>query len=179
MDAYTGEIRMIAGCYAPEGWALCDGRLLERYSYPELFSLFGRTYGEDGTSTFRLPDLRGRIPVHCKTGSSSWSLGRKPGTEQETISEAQMAPHNHPMQASRRTPYSKEVANNIICNAGGVKFYRKSASGEAKETSLALQTIDFAGGDSAHKNLMPYLCINFIVCLQGTYPPRPDEITNK
>ncbi len=178
MDAYTGEIRMIAGTYAPRGWAICDGRLLKIAEYPELVPLFGRTYGGDGVKTFGLPDLRGRLPAHCQDSFSPWTLGRKVGTEQETISEAQMAPHNHPMQGSSRTPYSQEVANNIVCNTDEVKFYKKTAS-TARQTSLYVESVGVVGGGSAHNNLMPYLCINFIVCLEGTYPPPADKTANK
>ncbi|MDD5698331.1 MAG: tail fiber protein [Victivallaceae bacterium] len=175
MDAYTGEIRMIAGIYAPRGWALCDGRILQVREYQILFALFGRTYGGNGITTFGLPDLRGRLPAHCESGSSTWQRGYKVGREQETLSPAQMASHNHPMQASRKSPNSRKVANNIICNTKPVKFYRPSPSAPDKETSLCPLAVDFIGGDAPHNNLMPYQCINFIVCLEGEWPPRPES----
>jgi microcystin-dependent protein len=171
MDAYVGEIRMIACDYPPQGWAICNGQMLNTSEYQDLFSLFGWKYGGRG-ATFGVPDLRGRIPVHC---NDSWSLGQSEGNEQETLTERQMPSHNHAFQASKRTPCNKKVANNIICNTGDVKFYRKQPSSPARETSLCEGAVDYAGGSEAHSNMMPYQCINFIVCLRGAFPPRPDK----
>ncbi|MDD5698337.1 MAG: tail fiber protein [Victivallaceae bacterium] len=172
MEGYTGQIKIFAGPYAPVGWAFCDGQVLKIQKYPALYSLFTTTYGGDGTTTFGLPDLRGRLPVHCESGSELWKLGKPVGRERTGLDLSQMAVHNHLLQASSGTRNSRTVATNMICNTSPISFYKQHPSAPDKETALSSETVRSVGNGKSHTNLMPYLCVNFIVCLNGTYPPR-------
>ncbi|MDD5597014.1 MAG: tail fiber protein [Victivallaceae bacterium] len=172
MEAYTGQIKIFAGNFAPRNWAFCDGQILKIQEYPALYSLFNTTYGGDGKNTFALPDLRGRIPVHCQIQEAQWRLGSRTGKERETLSLTQMPSHSHPMQASGQTRDSQKVKDNIMCNTSPINFYKQYLSSEGKVASLSPMAIEKAGNNQTHNNLMPYLCVNFIICLAGTYPQR-------
>ncbi|MDD5698334.1 MAG: tail fiber protein [Victivallaceae bacterium] len=169
MEGYIGQIKIFAGNYAPVDWAFCDGQALQIQEYMELYSLFGTTYGGDGTTTFGLPDLRGRIPVHLNT-AAQWQLGNQVGNEQETLSVTQIPSHIHPMQASNHSRSIQTVEGSMVCNTSPINFYKNQASSPDKETSLSPEAVDSTGNGLPHYNLMPYLCINFIVCLKGVYP---------
>ncbi len=170
-EPFVGEIRMFAGNFAPRGWAFCDGQLLAVSQNDALFSLLGTIYGGDGRTTFGLPDLRGRIPIHAGTGPglSPRRLGAKFGTEQETLTVSQLPGHTHtPWGASNGTP-----VNTSPLNAAPAKptpnIYATTRTATASMNSGSVTGV---GGSGSHTNLMPFLCVNFIIALFGIYPSR-------
>ncbi len=169
-EPFVGEIRMFAGNFAPRGWAFCDGQLLAVSQNDALFSLLGTIYGGDGRTTFGLPDLRGRIPLHQGTGPglSPRRLGSKGGSENVTLTTNQLASHSHDWNANTAPATGDAPQGKVVAEAAGPSFYKATG-----------QTIDFAsdmiantGGSGPHTNLMPTLCINFIIALFGIYPSR-------
>lgn len=169
-EPFVGEIRMFAGNFAPRGWALCDGQLLAVSQNDTLFSLFGTIYGGDGRTTFGLPDLRGRIPIHQGQGPglSTRRLGSKSGSEKVTLTTNQMPSHTHSWVATSAAAQNTQPEGRRPATAGGFVY----ASGSA--TALSAKTLDTAktGGSQPHDNLMPFLCINYIVALFGIFPSR-------
>jgi microcystin-dependent protein len=163
---YVGEIRMFAGNFAPAGWMFCEGQLLPISENETLFQLIGTTYGGDGQSTFALPDLRGRIPIHQGNG---FILAENGGAEEITLTVQQIPAHTHPMlatidAASGTAPNS----NNIVArtsNATITPYGTDNPSG-----SLAAQSVGAVGGSQPHTNFQPYLCIDFIISLFGIFP---------
>lgn len=168
-EPFVGEIRMFAGNFAPRGWAFCDGQLLAVSQNDALFSLLGTIYGGDGRTTFGLPDLRGRIPLHQGTGPglSPRRLGSKGGTEKETLTTNQLASHSHDWNAN--TANSTVAAPQGKVLAGGTPRLFNPVD---QNTDLASSTIANTGGTQPHSNLMPTLCVNFIIALVGIYPSR-------
>ncbi len=167
-DQFLGEIRMFGGNFAPRGWAFLDGQLLAISQNNALFSLLGTVYGGDGRTTFALPDLRGRLPIHKGQGPGlpNFNQGSKAGTETETISVNKMPAHNHTPGVSSN-PASSPVPVGRVPAAAPVNAF----SAAAPDTDLAT-AIDATGGGQSHSNVMPFLCINFIVALQGIFPSR-------
>ena len=168
-EPFVGEIRMFAGNFAPRGWAFCDGQLLAVSQNDALFSLFGTIYGGDGRTTFGLPDMRGRIPIHAGHGPglSERRLGAKFGAETETLTVNQMPSHSHgPMQASTAAGVSNSVAGNVAANSPSVDLWIEDTP-IAKLSSQAVQSV---GGSRSHTNLMPFLCVSFIISLFGIFP---------
>lgn len=167
-EPFVGEIRMFAGNFAPRGWAFCDGQLLAVSSNDALFSLLGTIYGGDGRTTFGLPDLRGRIPIHMGTGPglSNRRLGAKLGTEQETLTLSQLPSHNHLVKASNSVGNSKSGPQIAAGNLARVY------SSEVANIELNAASITNTGGSQSHSNLMPTLCVHFIIALFGIYPSR-------
>lgn len=168
-EPFVGEIRMFAGNFAPRGWAFCDGQLLAVSQNDALFSLLGTIYGGDGRTTFGLPDLRGRIPIHAGTGPglSPRQLGAKGGEENVTLTVNQLPSHNHPMQGSNDQATSPTGSGQVFARAGGFAY-----SGRPSPQNLAATSVTAVGGSRSHTNLMPFLCIHFIIALFGIYPSR-------
>lgn len=169
---YLGEIRMFAGNFAPLNWNLCDGSLLNIAEYDALFSLLGTTYGGDGETTFRLPDMRGRVPIHR---SLDYTLGSGGGNEQTFLNAANLPPHTHAMSASSSAPAPATSAIDITAAAAyvpasPVKPRLYAAPGAS--VAMAAGTVQSTGGSQPHNNMAPYLGINFIICLFGVYPSR-------
>lgn len=168
-DQYLGEIRMFAGNYAPEGWAMCNGQLLSISENAALFSLIGTTYGGDGQTTFALPDLQGRVPVHMGTNAAtgtSYALAQKGGTETVTLAADQLPKHTHAVNAQSGAGTSSAAANNYWA-ASPVKMYANAAPNGVMGPAIRM-----AGGNMAHNNVMPYFAVSFIIALQGTYPSQ-------
>lgn len=165
---YVGEIRIFGGIFAPVGWAICQGQLLPISEYDVLFNLIGTTYGGDGQSTFQLPDLRGRAPVHFGTGQSGtpYTLGQTGGVEQVTLTKAQLPAHNHGFAVTTATGTQPNPGNNLLANSQGPQPYIQ----EPPDGNLNPNTITNAGGSAPHTNLQPLMCLNFIIALFGTYP---------
>ena len=160
---YVGEVRMFGGNFAPAGWMFCDGSLLPISENETLFQLIGTTYGGDGQSTFALPDLRGRLPIHQGSG---FQLAQTGGSETVTLTTQQIPAHTHAMVASG------DAANQITDN-GGVVAVPPSLSmyyTATPDTALNASTITQVGGNQPHTNFQPYLCINFIISLFGIFP---------
>ena len=175
-EPFTGEIRMFAGNFAPRGWAFCDGQLLAVSQNDALFSLFGTIYGGDGRTTFGLPDCRGRIPLHQGTGPglSNRRLGAKGGAENVTLTVNQLSSHSHDAMANTNTANYPDLPGRMLAAtdaAAGDQFY-KQASQSPTIKDMAPTMVGNTGGSRSHTNLMPSLCVNFIVSLFGIYPSR-------
>jgi microcystin-dependent protein len=166
---FIGEIRMFAGNFAPLGWAFCQGQLLPISENEALFSLFGTTYGGDGETTFGLPDLRGRVPIHAGSGPGllTRNLGESAGTEEVTLTVNQMPNHSHPWLASGDPAEDGSPAGHTTATLTGSNFY-----GSGTPIAMSSQGIPATGGSQPHSNLMPTLCVNFIVSLFGIYPSQ-------
>jgi microcystin-dependent protein len=173
-EPFVGEIKMFAGSFAPRGFALCDGQLLAVSQNDALFSLFGTIYGGDGKSTFGLPDLRGRIPLHQGRGPglSDRGLGSKGGAEKETLTLNQVPVHAHRGQASENAATATTLSGNVLARINVVDEDRFYVEPGGIQNPLVRGTVANAGGSQSHSNLMPTLCINFIVALVGIYPSR-------
>ncbi|MGR3276433.1 phage tail protein [Acaryochloris marina NIES-2412] len=170
-EPFVGEIRMFAGNFAPRGWALCDGQLLAVSQNDSLFSLLGTIYGGDGRTTFGLPDLRGRVPIHAGSGPglTNRSLGSKSGTETETLTVNQLPSHTHELQGTTNIGTQPNPGGYVLATNTSMKPY---AVNETLDATLASQSISNLGGSQSHTNLQPFLCINFIIALFGIYPSR-------
>ena len=169
-EPFVGEIRMFAGNFAPRGWAFCDGQLLAVSQNDALFSLFGTIYGGDGRTTFGLPDLRSKIPLHQGTGPglSPRRLGSKTGVEKVTLTTNQLASHTHDMNGNSAAATGTAPAGKVVATTSPLRLYKQVD----QNASLASSSIANAGGSQAHTNLMPTLCVHFIVALFGIYPSR-------
>jgi microcystin-dependent protein len=162
---YVGEIRMFGGNFAPAGWMFCEGQLLPISENETLFQLIGTTYGGDGESTFALPDLRGRIPIHQGNG---FILAETGGAEEITLTVQQIAAHGHPMLGSRDGANTNSPTNNVfgLSSGSGVKPYAT----DQPLTTLQPSSILSVGGSQPHTNFQPYLCVDFIISLFGIFP---------
>jgi microcystin-dependent protein len=160
---YVGEIRMFAGNFAPAGWMFCEGQLLPISENETLFNLIGTTYGGDGQSTFALPDLRGRIPVHQGNG---FILAENGGAEEITLTVQQIPAHTHPLLATTSVATDITASGRLPAQTGTFDFYQTTSA----STAMAPQAISPVGGSQPHTNFQPYLCINFIISLFGIFP---------
>jgi len=161
---YVGEIRMFAGNFAPAGWMFCEGQLLPISEYETLFNLIGTTYGGDGQSTFALPDLRGRIPLHQGNG---FTLAETGGAEEITLTVSQIPAHSHPFLASTNNGGSANAQANVLARAVGGTFFYIS---DPPNNNMNAGSISSVGGSQPHTNFQPYLCVNFIISLFGIFP---------
>ncbi len=160
---YVGEIRMFAGNFAPAGWMFCEGQMLPISEYETLFNLIGTTYGGDGQSTFALPDLRGRLPLHMGGG---YTLAETGGVEEITLTVNQIPAHSHPVLASASNAMSTLAYENVPAATRSVEVY---TSGSVT-ANLAASANGSVGGSQAHTNFQPYLCVDFIISLFGIFP---------
>jgi microcystin-dependent protein len=166
-DPFLSEIRIMSFSFAPKGWALCNGQTLPINQNQPLFSLLGTTYGGNGSSTFALPDLRGRIPIHMGQG---FTLGERGGEANHTLVISEIPTHMHLAEgagpAADMTVNVKGAANNVLANA--LNLYAPPTN----LTSLHPTTISNAGGSQPHSNMQPYLTLNFAIALQGIFPSQ-------
>ena len=160
---YVGEIRMFAGTYEIAGWMFCDGRLLPISEYETLFNLIGTTYGGDGESTFALPDLRGRLPLHQGNG---FTLAETGGVETVTLSVQQMPAHSHALLGSNDIANSPNPGQSVLARSGQINAFLNANPSVA----MAPQFVGSIGGSQPHDNFQPYLCINFLISLFGKFP---------
>jgi len=169
---FVGEIRMFSGNFAPRSWAFCDGQLMAISQNDALFSLLGTIYGGDGTTTFGLPDLRGRVPLGEGTGSglSPRRLGSKSGAEKITLTRAQVPSHTHSLQADLDAAKASTPTGRVLGNVAPYEMYEDFRSLDI--IPLNEDCIGTAGGGQPHANMMPSLCVNFIIALFGVYPSR-------
>ena len=163
---YVGEIRMFAGNFAPAGWMFCEGQLLPISENETLFQLIGTTYGGDGESTFALPDLRGRIPIHQGNG---FILAETGGAEEITLTVNQIPAHTHPALATT-TGADSNVPNQNNTVARGSLATITPYGQDAPLTNLHPSSIGPVGGSQPHTNFQPYLCVDFIISLFGIFP---------
>lgn len=170
---YVGEIRMFAGNFAPVGWAFCDGRLLPISENETLFNLIGTTYGGDGQSTFALPDLRGRLPVHQANG---FTIGQMGGVEEVTVVPGQIPvnAHTHALAVLSIKGDSTTPTNGILAPVPGETMYSATASPDTALAESCIAPANSTGGTaaSAHTNMQPYLCVDFIISLFGIFPSQ-------
>lgn len=160
---YVGEIRMFAGNFAPSGWMFCEGQLLPISEYETLFNLIGTTYGGDGQSTFALPDLQGRLPIHMGNG---FTLAETGGVETVTLTVSQTPVHTHALLATSSTATQQSPSPNVFAEATLFNPYINTPPTAA----MAPQAVGTAGGSQPHENFQPYLCIDFIISLFGIFP---------
>jgi len=159
---YVGEIRMFAGNFAPAGWMFCQGQLLPISENETLFQLIGTTYGGDGQSTFALPDLRGRLPLHQGNG---FILAETGGAEEITLTVNQIAAHSHPLIATGGSANSTDPTGRLAAKPSK-NLYRPGAA----PNPMAVQAVSGTGGSQPHTNFQPYLCVDFIISLFGIFP---------
>lgn len=162
---YVGEIRMFAGNFAPAGWMFCEGQLLPISENQTLFNLIGTTYGGDGQSTFALPDLRGRIPLHQGNG---FTLAETGGAEEITLTINQIPAHSHPYLATSNPGASTNPNPNLTANSPNVHVYIQDVT----DVNMSVQAVSNTGGSQPHTNFQPYLCIDFIISLFGIFPSQ-------
>jgi len=185
MDPIIGQIIMFGGNFAPRGWALCNGQLLPISQNTALFSILGTTYGGDGITTFGLPNLSGRVPIQAGQGEglSNYGLGQSGGVEGVTLDATTIPSHTH--TASAKMPYTEAPGDesmptdtNIFAEAivrksrtvlGKANIYKNMTSEEYKNLHVEVTPI---GGGHSHENRQPYLAVNYIIALQGTFPSR-------
>jgi len=162
---HVGEIRLFAGNFAPSGWMFCAGQLLPISENETLFNLVGTTYGGDGQSTFALPDLRGRIPVHQGNGVILAEAG---GAEEITLTTNQIPAHSHPLQATNDTATQANPGGQVLAQFSQANIFPYLE--DVPNVSLAPAAITPVGGSQPHTNFQPYLCINYIISLFGIFP---------
>jgi microcystin-dependent protein len=173
MDPYIGEIRLFAGNFAPRGWAFCDGSILPISRNTALFSLLGTQYGGDGRTTFALPDMRGRAPMHKGTGPglTTRDIGAAGGSPSVTLLTNEIPSHSHAVNSVSKTPATiTDPTQALWANSevrGGTEVYTPTAT-----TTMSPLAIGMTGASQPHNNQQPYLTLNFIIALEGVFPPR-------
>ncbi|MGE5704362.1 MAG: phage tail protein [Clostridia bacterium] len=165
-ESYLGEIRMFAGNFAPQGWALCNGQVISISENEALFALLGTTYGGDGQTTFALPDLQGRIPVHPST---AYTRGSKGGTETVTLVQNQLPIHTHIPNVNSTVSQGDTPVNSVWGKTSAQPIYSTSGT----TTPMNAQLLSPVGGNQPHDNMMPTTTISFIISLYGVFPPQP------
>jgi microcystin-dependent protein len=160
---YIGEIRMVGFNFAPAGWALCNGQLLAISEYETLYNLIGTTYGGDGQTTFALPNLQGRVPIHQ---GNDYVMGQLAGTETVTLTLSEIPVHSHQLNAQRAAGNLTGPTNGIWADSALEQF-----SSGPPTTSMAAG-LETSGGDQAHNNMPTFQCVNFVISLFGVYPSQ-------
>lgn len=163
---YVGEIRMFAGNFAPAGWMFCEGQLLPISQYETLFNLIGTTYGGDGQSTFALPDLRGRLPMHMGNG---FTLAETGGVEQVTLTVSQIPSHTHPCLATTNSATGSIPDGAYVAQGDqNINIYDPGAA----DATMSPLSVSNVGGSQPHSNFQPYLCVDFIISMFGIFPSQ-------
>lgn len=162
---FVGEIRMFGGNFAPVGWAFCQGQILPISENDVLFNLIGTTYGGDGQETFALPNLASRVPVHI---GAAFQIGQSGGTEAVTLTTSQIPAHSHLPQCSSVAGNDQSPANNVWAVSGS-NLYADNTNGPPS-VSMDPGALQSSGGSQPHDNMVPFLCINFIISLFGVFP---------
>lgn len=166
-EPFLSEIKVVSFNFPPKGWALCNGQFLPINQNQALFALLGTTYGGNGQTTFALPDLRGRVPIHVGSG---FTLGEKAGQEAHTITSQETPQHQHFFNAVTAQATTNTPTNALMLAASTPAFlYASSAS---NTTAMAPAAVTNVGGSQPHQNMAPYLVLNFIIALQGIFPSQ-------
>ena len=165
-EPFLAEIMIVGFNFPPRGWAFCDGQILPINQNQSLFSLLGTTYGGDGRTSFALPDLRSRTPIHKGSSGINPALGQKAGAETVTLNEAEMPQHDHVARANSANATTPIAAGNVLAAANNV--YKAATN----LLSLRTGTIPNVGGSQGHDNMQPYLTLAFVIALQGLFPSR-------
>lgn len=167
MDQFLGEIRMFGGNFAPTGWYFCNGSMLPISEHDALFALIGTTYGGDGITTFALPDLRGRIPVHAST-SGAYMMGQAGGNETRILTSANLPSHSHQMQVSGAAATSTQPGSSVVPAATtGITLYNNENVNPVNMSSGSISTV---GSSQPIPLMMPYLAFSFIIAYVGIFP---------
>jgi len=173
-DQYVGEIRMFAGKYAPQGWEFCNGQTLPINQYEVLYTLIGTTYGGDGRNDFKLPDLRGRLPLHNGTSKdsagndiSTYKLGQTGGAETVTLTDTQLPTHTHIVNAQEAIGTSTSPENTLWATSTSKQY-----STLVPNSTMSGSVVSSVGGNQAHSNMMPYLPVSFIIAVVGLFPSQ-------
>ncbi len=174
MDGYLGEIKMFAGTFAPVNWAFCHGQLLSVAQYQSLYALIGTQFGGDGTTTFGVPDLRGRVPVGAGTGPGLTPriAGQRGGAENVTLTTAQMPQHTHTVKCditSQGRQLQDTPQGNLPALLEGSTGY---AADETGNPLMKTDMLNESGGGQPHDNMPPWGCLQYIMCTEGLWPPR-------
>jgi microcystin-dependent protein len=173
-EPFIGEIKIVGFNFAPRGWAFCSGTLLPISQNTALFSILGTTYGGDGRTTFGLPDLRGRSPMHAGNGPglSNRTLGQRSGVETVTLNAGQMGAHAHTWQVADELGNQTTPANNALAQSptgrGGYLLYAADTATSAMASEVVADNV----GGAAHSNMQPALVVNFVIALVGFFPSR-------
>ena len=171
-NPFLAEIRIMSFNFAPKGWALCNGQLLQINQNQPIFALLGTTYGGDGRTTFALPNLQGRLALHMGQG---FSQGQRGGEEAHTVIMSEMPAHIHPANADGNHANANQtiptVANAKPGNASPALIYSKGGTG-MQAVAMNAQMVTSIGGSQPHENRQPYLCLNFCIALQGIFPSQ-------
>ena len=165
-EPFLAEIRIFGFNFAPRGWAFCDGQILPINQNQSLYSLLGTTYGGDGRTSFALPDLRGRVPIHVSDGNR---LGQKSGEETHALTVQEMPAHHHAFQASSGAASTQAGAGNVLGSTDGAGLYVDKAM---RSVAMSADQITEAGGGQPHENRQPFQVLNFCIALQGLFPSR-------
>jgi len=166
--AYVGEVRLVGFNFAPVGWALCAGQLMAISQNTTLYNLIGTTYGGDGQSTFALPNLQGRIPVHQgSSGGGNYVIGQTGGAETVPLTLNQYPIHNHNLIGSGNPGAGNNPSGNLVCS--GLKVYFNENPATAMNQSMVGSS---GGGSQPHDNRQPYQVLNWIISLFGVYPAQ-------
>ena len=170
-EPFLAEIRIVGFNFAPRGWAFCDGQILPINQNQSLYSLFGTTYGGDGRTSFALPDLRGRVPIHVgqSNGGANHSLGQKSGEETHTLAANEISPttHSHDLQAAAVPADAADPDGNVLAGTEAELYAQPGALVE-----MSPNAVGSFGGGQAHENMQPYLALNFAIALRGLFPSR-------
>lgn len=161
---YVGEIRMFGGNFAPAGWAFCDGSLLAISQFDTLFNLIGTTFGGDGQSTFALPDLRGRVPLHQ---GNSFVIGQRAGEESHTLNLSEIPSHSHPARVTSGPGTTQSPAGEVWAQWSSPQF-----SDQAPNAPMNAGAVSTVGGGQPHENMVPFLAVTFIISLFGIFPSQ-------
>lgn len=161
-EAYLGEIKLCSFNYPPKGWAFCDGKLLTISKNQALYTLLGTRYGGDGITTFALPDLRGRVPIHY---GQQFKFGESGGEEKHKLTISEMPRHTHSVYASNSAANQGSPSNNFWAGETGVSPFSNKF-----DTQMANGAVDFSGSDQPHENMSPFLVLNFLIAIEGQFP---------
>lgn len=169
-EPFLAEVRMVGFNFAPRGWAFCDGQILPINQNQSLYSLLGTTYGGDGRTSFALPDMRSRTPIHVGNGHRE---GQKSGEETHTLSAAEMPQHDHRLHATNDTANQSLAAGHLLSQpTAAVGNIYSDHLAHSPNVSLNSASVTNVGGSQAHENMQPYIAVNFCIALQGLFPSR-------
>lgn len=170
MAPYVGEIRIWAANFEPHGWRFCDGRVMAIADNEALFQLIGTQYGGDGETTFNLPDLRGRAPIHMGTGTDgiAYVIGAQGGVESVTLTTQQIPIHSHPLLATSAAGTANSPTGRVTAAPTSIDLYIEDTP-SVNASSLAVGP---SGGSQPHDNMQPFVCINYIISLFGVFPSQ-------
>ena len=173
-EPFLAEVKIVGFNFAPRGWAFCDGQILPINQNQSLYSLLGTTYGGDGRTSFALPDLRGRMPIHVgsSNGTASHGLGEKGGAETVQVSDAQMPAHTHQASASADLGSSSSPQNNLWAQVTNTVGNLYADPDQSAPDNLLNSPVVNAGGGQAHNNMQPSIVVNYCIALRGLFPSR-------